>query len=86
MGDEDGQTNYSPQGLSELHREHKGQILSLMYSHRNKILYSGGRDGHYISCDLATGQALVKSRFVQAKGEILHIVENPTDPNINLVV
>ncbi|GJJ71882.1 hypothetical protein EMPS_04239 [Entomortierella parvispora] len=84
--DEDGQANYSPQGLSELHREHKGQIVSLMYSHRNKILYSGGKDGHYISCDLTTGQALVKSRYMPAKGEILHIVENPTDPNINLVV
>ncbi|KAF9954417.1 hypothetical protein BGZ65_004023 [Modicella reniformis] len=72
---------YQSQGLSELHQMHSKSIAAIMYSHTSKILYTGGDDGKYISYDLEH-QKLIKER--QFEAAVIHIVQNPADPRINV--
>ncbi|KAI8346210.1 hypothetical protein B0O80DRAFT_431015 [Mortierella sp. GBAus27b] len=74
-------TGYEPQGLVELHQAHSNSITSTMYSHTSKTLYSGGLDGKYVSFSLEHQKVIREQRL----GQVLHIVQNPMDPRINLV-
>ncbi|KAF9977882.1 hypothetical protein BGZ65_007218, partial [Modicella reniformis] len=83
FGPPDGQNRngYEPQGLLELHQMHSNAITTTMYSHTSKILYTGGQDGRYVSYDLEH-QQLIREQRLEA---VLHIVQNPLDPRINVV-
>ncbi|KAG0046890.1 hypothetical protein BGZ83_007965 [Gryganskiella cystojenkinii] len=77
---------YSAIGLIELHQHHIAPISSIMYSHQTKTLFSGGAGGQYLSYDIDTNSVLKNFKFQNRKTDVFHILECPTDPNINLVV
>ncbi|KAI8599853.1 WD40-repeat-containing domain protein [Dissophora ornata] len=79
--DGQGDRTYDPQGLDAVHHLHSNAVTSVAYSYYSKTLFSGGLDKKYISYDLEHDKAIHEQRL----GPVTHILQNPTDPRINVV-